>query len=128
MSWESHLKLQFNASTCYVMSFSTRKKNFSHVYYLRNSTLTSKTSCHDLGGILTQDLSWDKHYSFISARAFKILGLIRRSFSSSLTTPVKRKHVFRTFSINVLFSYLAAIRDIRSLECIQPHATRLHFK
>ena len=45
----------------------------------------------DLGIILSEDLSWGKRNKSITARAYKVLGLIRRTFlpSHSTSTMVK---------------------------------------
>ena len=48
-----------------------------------DNTILHTDSHKDLGLVLSEDLSWNKHYTFIIARAYKILGLIRRTFSSS---------------------------------------------
>ena len=37
----------------------------------------------DLGLMVSNDLTWDKHYEYIIARAYKVLGLIHRTFSMS---------------------------------------------
>ena len=63
----------------------------SSKYYTMNGTIIiSQDHCKDLGVIFSSDLSWTEHYHSISPKAYQILGLIRRSFSSSLPTCVKK--------------------------------------
>ena len=45
------------------------------------TVISHQDSHKDLGIIISEDLSWNKHYSFIIVRAYKILGLIRRTIS-----------------------------------------------
>ena len=53
--------------------------------------ITTAECVKDLGVLVTQDLSWDSHYKLISGKAYKMLGLIRRSFSVSCLIPARRK-------------------------------------
>jgi len=48
-----------------------------------NTPIPQVESHKDLGLILSEDLSWSRHYKFIIARAYKILGLIRCTFASN---------------------------------------------
>jgi len=48
-----------------------------------NKPIATVDSTKDLGLIITQTLTWESHYKLISGKAYKILGLIRRSFSGS---------------------------------------------
>ena len=48
-----------------------------------DTSISHIDSHKDLGLVLSEDLSWSKHYNFIIARAYKVLDLIRHTFSSS---------------------------------------------
>ena len=47
---------------------------------MSNSIIPHVHSHKDLGLILSEDVSWDKHYKDITARAYKTLGPIRCTF------------------------------------------------
>ena len=56
-----------------------------------HSILSCADVCKDLGLLASNDLTWDKHYSFIIARVYKILGLICHTFSTSYYSSAKIK-------------------------------------
>ena len=62
-----------------------------HTYNMSDTCIPHMDSHKDLGIILSEDLSWGKHYKSITARAYKVLGLTRRIFlpSHSTSTMVK---------------------------------------
>ena len=74
------------------------------------------------------DLKLSHHYKFISTRAYKILGLIRRSFSGTLPSTTKRKLYLSL--VRSQLSYGSQIwrpnllKDISALEHIQRRATK----
>ena len=73
----------------------------------------------DLGITLSVDLSWNKHYKTITARAYKVLGLIHRTFSSChSTTTMTRLYVslVRSHTIILLHTDMASTRDEGYLE------------
>ena len=53
--------------------------------YTINHPRVSSTNHHkDLGVIMTSNLSWSRHHHLIITRAYRSLGLIRRSFSTTI--------------------------------------------
>ena len=79
---------------------------------------------------MSHDLSWSKHISQITCNAYRILGLLRRSFSA-INNIITRKRLY----ISLVRSQLlygsqiwkpALIKDIKSLEQIQRRATKIH--
>ena len=86
------------------------------------------SSYKDLGIILSEDLSWGKHYKSITAHAYKVLGLIHRTFlpSHSTSTVVKlyvslvRSQLF--YCTQIWCPHL--MKDILSIERVQRRATK----
>jgi len=58
-------------------------KKLYNTYSIDNKTVVTTDSTKDLEITIMQSLAWDSHYKVISSKAYKILGLIRHSFSSS---------------------------------------------
>ena len=93
-----------------------------------DNTILHTDSHKDLGLVLSEDLSWNKHYTFIIARAYKILGLIRRTFSSSHHPPTVLKLYISLVRSQLMYCtqlwrpYL--LKDIDNIERIQRRATK----
>ena len=103
----------------------------SHVLfdYSLNNIPIQVVDCHrDLGILMSCDLKWWHHLNFISSRAYKILGLIRRSFSSRL--PLSSKKKLYLSLVRSQLTYASQIwrpnllKDISALERIQRRATK----
>ena len=71
LSRESDLNL--NLGKFVYLSF---KRKLETTYTTFDATISYNNSHKDLELILSDNLSWDKHYKSISARAYKVLGLI----------------------------------------------------
>ena len=93
-----------------------------------DNPILSTDSHKDLGLVSSTDLSWTKHYSFITSRAYRILGLIRRIFYKSYSPLIALK--LYTPLVRSQFSYYTQLwrphllKDILSIERIQRHASK----
>jgi len=86
--WSNTCELNFNLNKTVDLSF---KSKIVTSYKLFETSISHSDSHKDLGLMVSEYLSWDKHYSFIIARAYKVLRLIHRTFGSShcVSTMVK---------------------------------------
>ena len=76
-AWSITSNFKFNLNKSVRLSF---KCKTVISYTMFDNTILHIDSHKDLGLVLSEELS---HYTFIIARAYKILGLIHRTFSSS---------------------------------------------
>ena len=93
-----------------------------------NKTISSDDNHKDLGMIMSSDLQWRLHYQFIIPRAYKMLGLIHRVFSSVKCVPVKRSLYLSFVPSQLLYCSSLwrphLLTDIKSLETVQRRATK----
>ena len=82
--------ISFNKAKTILLRFSPNQSPFPTDYFLDGQLIAHSDSCRDLGVILSQNLSWSNHISIIVSKAYKILGLIRRTFNSSTPTGVRK--------------------------------------
>ena len=72
--------------------------------------------------MVSEDLSWSKHCTFIIAHAYKVLGLIRHTFSSSHCPSIGLKLYSQLlYCTQLQCPYL--LKDIENIEQIQKCAT-----
>jgi len=75
---------------------------------------------------MTQNLTWESHYKLISGKAYKIIGLICRSFSGSgLIMTRKKLYILLVLSQIIYCSQVwrpYLIKNINMLEKIQRRA------
>ena len=97
-------------------------------YCIHGQPVALKQSHRDLDIIMTWDLSWKNHHEYVLSKAYKILGLLQRTFSNFGCTLEKK-----TLSISLVGSHLMYcsqiwrpqyLRGIQSLENIQRRATK----
>ena len=105
-------------------------------YAISNMSMPHCDSHKDLklGLILSADLSWDKHHKTITARAYKVLGLMRWTFLSSHSTFTMVSCICITgpITITLLYSNMASTLNERYLNhwtcpvpCHQVHTRAL---
>ena len=127
--WSINNDLSFNfAKFVYIQFWSRNTLDTSNaIFTMDNKPITTAECFKDLGVLVTQDLSWDSHYKLISGKAYKMLGLIRRSFSVSCPILARRKLYISLVRYQFLYCSQiwrpSLIKHINILERIQRRAT-----
>jgi len=79
-NWSVNNLLSFNLSKFIFMCF---HRQLNSTYNVNGCSLVESSSCKGLGIIISNSLTWQKHYEMISSNAYKSLGLLRRVFKNS---------------------------------------------
>ena len=130
MSWECGQNTgtySFNESKCSLVRFGPMSSS-SHVYSINSCEIQSDSQHKDLGVIVSSNLSWSNHIHYITTKAYKILGLLRRAFRNC--SPVLSKKLLYislvrsqlTYGSQVWRPYL--LKDIDALEAVQRRSTK----
>ena len=78
--WSREWKLLFNESKFRLLQFRSSAVRSVHTYNICGQNIEPSTCHKDLGILLTDLLTWEEHYNYISSRAYKQLGLLKRTF------------------------------------------------
>ena len=79
-----------NTSKCKVLTVTRKKTAIAFHYTLDGTALTRVSEEKDLGVIITSTLSWDSHIHTITAKANKLLGLLKRTCPLLSSASVRR--------------------------------------
>ena len=113
-SWSAVSCLSFNPSKSVHISFSSK---LPKSYILNNCPINLPASHKDLGVIVSSDLMWHHHHDHILRKAYKTLGIIRRTFSHSNSATTKLKLYFSyQISAHLLFYNLASTSNTRYIK------------
>ena len=96
-------------------------------YCINSHSITQANQCKELDIIFTSNLNWSSHIEMIILRAYKILGLLRRTFHTNCTITKKKLYLSLVRSQLMYCSQLwrpNLVKDISSLECVQRRATK----
>ena len=125
-NWSKECSLSFNCSKSAVIHFWCNHET-SAKYLLNNNYIETRDSIKDLGVMITSNLSWSNHCNMITAKAYKQLGLIRRSFTTNCVSTKKQLYISLVRSQLFYCSQiwrLCLIQDILLLERVQRRATK----
>ncbi|CAB4002849.1 Hypothetical predicted protein, partial [Paramuricea clavata] len=89
-TWSHDNNIKFNALKCKVLSVTRKKYPATYNYHLGSSSLLRVRKEKDLGIIVTDNLLWNSHIQMITAKANKMLGLLRRTCPLLTETKIRR--------------------------------------
>ena len=127
-TWSSINNIKFNETKCKVLTVSRKKQPITFNYHISSTNLHRVQEEKDLGVIITWNLSWDSHIHKITAKANKLLGLLRRTCPCLTDVSIRR-----TLYLSLVKSQLCYASEVWSphiqaqkiqLEQVQRRATR----
>lgn len=125
-NWCSTWQMKLNVKKCKFMRVS-RLSTIPPSYHLDHIALESVSSYKYLGLHITTDLSWKKHIDFITNKANRMLGYLKRNFQSA---PSSIKLLFYKSIVRSQLEYASSIWDphieilVHQLEMIQNNSAR----
>ena len=81
--WAVTWGMVFNPSKCYIMSVGKGRTHKPHFYELYGVVLNSVDQERYLGVILSQDMTWNPHISYIMSKVNQKLGFVKRNLKGS---------------------------------------------
>ena len=127
--WSHANHLVFKTSKCNLVSFKSNSRAVVGDPYIINGCEVSKKDSHcDLGIIFSADLSWSNHYNHIITKAYRALGLLRRTFGHTYSITTKKVLYLHTVRSCLLYCSPLwrphQIQHITLLERVQCRATK----
>ena len=107
--WSDENNIKFNVSKCKILSVTRKKNPLMSDYFLGSTKLLRVQEEKDLGVTISNNLMWNSHINSITAKANKLLGLLKRT--CPLLTDVK---VRRTLYLTIVKSQLSYATEIWS--------------
>ena len=81
-NWATSWGMRFQPIKCNMLRLSRKKRNIMFDYTLKDTKLEFLTSIKYLGVHITDDLHWGKHIEEVCNKAYRTLGLLKRTLSS----------------------------------------------
>ena len=120
--WADKWGMKFNPSKCEVMRINHAKndsKRIERYYTLCNQVLKQVDKTKYLGVIISEDLSWDNHVDYITSKANRALGMLRRNIKEC---PSTLKEIAYFSMVRSLLEYSCAVWDphkTKNINCIE---------
>ena len=128
--WADKWGMKFNPSKCEVMRINHARKESKRIeryYTLCNQLLKQVDKTKYLGVIISEDLSWDNHVEYITAKSNRVLGMLRRNIKDC---PATLKETAYFSMVRSILEYSCAVWDphkaknINNIENVQRRAAR----
>lgn len=126
--WSRKWEMEFNTKKCSVIEFGKSGMRVEGHYKLGKDKLDKKTEEKDLGVMITENLSPERHVNKISAETYNLLRNIRAAFTY-LDEDMVRKLIVTLIRPRLEYASVAwspsLKKHIRKLERIQRAATKM---
>ena len=126
-TWANSWQMKFNTSKCRLLSITNKRNSSLHNYFLDSQPLES-TDEHDYLGVrMSRDLRWNRHCLKVTAKANKVLGLLRRTLKPCSQKVKERAY---TTMVRPILEYAAPVwspytsKDVQKIEQVQKNAAR----
>ena len=108
MDWCAEWSLNLNVSKCVHITFSLLQSSAGSSYFIDSSELDRVETHHDLGVIVSSNLSWSRHYQKVCSQAYQALYMVRRNIPSTASCHLRRELYFDTYKMTnlLLFSVM----------------------
>ena len=128
-SWEKQWRMTFKVSKCAVLQCITGKTSpVNSEYELNGVVMKTSDTYKDLGVFFSADLSFTTHYNYITSWAYRMLGLIRQTFTMKTNVQQKKSPYISLVGSQLLYCSVLwrpnLLRDIELLERVQRRATK----
>lgn len=128
-TWSKTWNMLFNEAKCTHVRFLPKPDTDPQftTYTINHSSISTSNHHKDLGVIMTSNLSWSDHHHLITSKAYRSLGVIRRTFT---TNSISTKRQLYLSLVRSQLTYCSPIwrphliRDIIKLEKVQKRATK----
>ena len=124
--WSLTNNIAFNAAKSALLSFPHESVPSPH--FISGMEIPMVSSTRDLGVLISDTLSWSDHIHRITSKAYKMLGLVRRSFSNKLPVSVKKSLYLSLVRSHLMYCSviwrLHLCKDIILLEKIQRRTSK----
>ena len=127
-TWSLQWKLKFKEVKCVHLRCCKSKPIVDTSYSLNNCELSLSDHHKDLGVLISSDLTFSAHYDMIVRKAYRTIGLLRRTFSNR--TCVKEKRLLYLTLVRSQLVHCSSVwrphllKHIEFLEGVQRRATK----
>ena len=127
-NWARQWKISFKVSKCAVLQCMTGKTPPVNSEFELNGVVVKTSEIYkDPGVFFTADLSFPAHYNYITSRAYRMLRLIRQTFSTKRNIQEKKSLYISVVHSQLLYCSVLwrpkLLKDIEILEWVQRQST-----
>ena len=122
--WCQDWQMNLQPPKCEALCISNKKNLIYYNYHLCNNSLSWCTSTRYLGVIIDSKLNWNSHCDFITAKSFRVLGVLKRYMSNCSMLSKKRALILPILEYAIPSWSAYTKRNINCIELVQSKGAR----